>query len=83
MEYGMTITETELLALAVYAAMAGYIMYQQHLLKKRGVALALMVMCIEDVARGTTTVEIKHGRMYITHKGKTGSISNSGFEGIN
>ena len=77
------ITEVELLVLAVYAAMAGYIMYQQHQLKKRDAALAMLVMCIEDVARGVTTVEIKDGRMYITRLGKTGSVSDSNYQGVN
>ena len=51
------ISYVELMVLVVYAAMAGYIMYLQHQLKKAHKAVAMLTMILHDIASGE--VEIK------------------------
>ena len=51
------ISYVELMVLVVYAAMAGYIIYLQHQLKKAHKAVAKLMMILHDIASGE--VEIK------------------------
>ena len=51
------ISYVELMVLVVYAAMAGYIIYLQHQLKKAHKSAAMMMMILHDIASGE--VEIK------------------------
>lgn len=51
------ISYAELLIGAVYFAMAGYIMYLQHQLKKSNRAGEFLTMVIHDMASGNVTIE--------------------------
>jgi hypothetical protein len=50
------ISYVELFVLAVYAAMAGYIVYLQHLLKKANGKRHFLEMVIVDVIEGNVTI---------------------------
>lgn len=51
------ISYTELMVLAVYAAMAGYIVYLQHQLKKAQHAGAFLTMVLHDMVNGDVEIE--------------------------
>lgn len=51
------ITYVELLVGAVYFAMAGYIMYLQHQLKKSNCAGKMLTMILHDIATGQVEIE--------------------------
>lgn len=56
------ISYVELMVFAVYAAMAGYIMYLQHQLKKAQNAGAFLTMVLHDIASGEVEIErTEHG----------------------
>lgn len=64
------ITYVELMVLVVYAAMAGYIMYLQHQLKKSNQAGALLTMLIHDMVEGDVEIERTEDGIRIKHNGK-------------
>ena len=56
------ISYVELMVLVVYAAMAGYIMYLQHQLKKAYKAGEFLTMVLHDMACGNVKIErTEHG----------------------
>lgn len=56
------ISYVELMVLVVYAAMAGYIMYLQHQLKKAHKAGEFLTMVLHDMACGNVKIErTEHG----------------------
>lgn len=64
------ITYVELMVLVVYAAMAGYIMYLQHQLKKSNQAGALLTMLIHDMVQGEVEIERTEDGIRVKHNGK-------------
>ncbi len=64
------ITYVELMVFIVYAAMAGYIMYLQHQLKKSNQAGALLTMLIHDMVQGDVEIERTDDGIRVKHKGK-------------
>lgn len=62
------ITYVELMVFIVYAAMAGYIMYLQHQLKKSNQAGALLTMLIRDMVEGDVEIERTSDGIRIKHK---------------
>ena len=62
------ITYVELMVFIVYAAMAGYIMYLQHQLKKSNQAGALLTMLIHDMVEGDVEIERTNDGIRIKHK---------------
>jgi hypothetical protein len=62
------ITYVELMVFVVYAAMAGYIMYLQHQLKKSNQAGALLTMLIRDMVEGDVEIERTDDGIRIKHK---------------
>lgn len=64
------ITYVELMVLVVYAAMAGYIMYLQHQLKKSNHAGAMLAMVLKDIAEGEVEIERTKDGIRIKHNGK-------------
>lgn len=62
------ITYVELMVFIVYAAMAGYIMYLQHQLKKSNHAGALLTMLIRDMVEGDVEIERTNDGIRIKHK---------------
>ena len=62
------ITYVELMVFIVYAAMAGYIMYLQHQLKKSNQAGALLTMLIHDMVEGDVEIERTDDGIRIKHK---------------
>lgn len=63
------ITYVELMVLAVYAAMAGYIMYLQHQLKKAKHACEMLAMVLRDMVNGDVEIERTDDGIHIKHNG--------------
>jgi hypothetical protein len=62
------VTYVELMVLAVYAAMAGYIMYLQHQLKKSNLAGAMLTMLLKDMVEGDVEIERTSDGIRVKHK---------------